>query len=66
MPRVIVCGNDDVLPSYARDALVNVERLTILTGQSGITLVKVVPVTESFDRARHDRAARGGSPGAGE
>src|SRR6266576_3863547 len=65
MPRAIICGNDDVLPSYARAALVNADRLTILTGQSGITLVKVVPVSESFDRARRDRAATSGRPGAG-
>jgi hypothetical protein len=51
---------------YARDTLVNLELLTILTGQSGITMVKVVPVRESFDRARRDRAATSGRPGVGE
>jgi hypothetical protein len=43
MPRAIVHGNFDVARGYARGRLIGASGLTVLTGQSGITLVKFVP-----------------------
>src|SRR5439155_7191721 len=68
MPRRSVTGNFDVARGYARSRLVGTPGVTVLTGQSGITLVKVVPVllvSVSRGRARPDLAATDGSRAAG-
>jgi hypothetical protein len=44
MPRCSVGGNLDVARGYAQSGAIAARELTVLTGQSGITLVKVVPV----------------------
>jgi hypothetical protein len=54
MPRLIVGGNFEVLPGYAGRRVGGTSGLTVLTGQSGITLVKIVPGDLKPGRAKRD------------
>src|SRR5215470_6371998 len=58
MPRRRVDGNFEIARGYARSRSRSARGLTVLTGHSGITLVKVVPVlarVEPNDQRRRPR-----------
>jgi len=57
MPRRRVDGNFEIARGYARSRTGSARGLTVLTGHSGITLVKVVPVLARVESKRSTSSA---------